>query len=58
MKLTKNVDPDKYRYSGYCAGFDARSQLSWSDGSWGKNAVIFGVDNSYSVHVDNKTKIS
>ena len=22
VKLTKNVDPDKYRYSGYDIGFD------------------------------------
>ena len=24
VKLTKNVDPDKYRYSGYGIGFDTR----------------------------------
>ena len=55
VKLTKNVDPEKYRYSGY--GFDARSKFSWSGDSWGKN-VIFRVDNSSSVHADNKKKIS
>ena len=34
--LTKNADPDKYRYSGYDIGFDARSYFSLPDGSWGK----------------------
>ena len=31
VKLTSNVDPDKYRYSGYGIGFDARLPLPWSD---------------------------
>ena len=57
MKFTKNVDLDKYGYSGYCMGFDSRSQLSWSDGSWGKNVIIFGTDDGFSLHVDNKKKI-
>ena len=25
VKLTKNADPDKYKYRGYCIGFDSRS---------------------------------
>ena len=54
VKLHKNADPDKYGYSGYGIGFDARSQFSWADVCWGKNIFIFGVDNSSSVHVDNK----
>ena len=36
VKLTKNVDPDKHKYSGY---------------SIGKNVIIFGFDNSSSVHI-------
>ena len=56
VKLTNNVDPDKYRYSGYGIGFDECSEFSWADGSWGKSVVIFGVDNRFSVHVDNKKK--
>ena len=32
------------------------SQSSWSDGSWGKNVIIFGVEMSSTVHVDNKKK--
>ena len=35
VKLTKNVDPDTYRYSDYGIGFDVCSQFLWSDGnSW------------------------
>ena len=58
VKLVKKNDPDKYIYSGYGIGFDSHSQLSWSDASWGKNLIIFEVDNSSSVHFDNKRKIS
>ena len=28
VKITKNTDPDKYKYSGYGIGFDSRSQIS------------------------------
>ena len=55
-KLTKNPDPNKYGYSGYGTGFDARSEFSLPDGNWGKNVIIFGVDNSSSVHDDHKKK--
>ena len=54
MNLTKNYDPDKFGYRGYGIGLNARSQFSLPDGSWGKNVIIFRVDNSSSVHVDNK----
>ena len=53
MKLTKNVDPDKYRYSGCSIGIDARSKFSWEGRSWGK-CVICGADNSSSVHEKKK----
>ena len=56
VKLIKNADPDKYKYSGYGIGFDSRSQFSFTDGSMGKNVIIFGVDMSASVHFDNKGK--
>ena len=49
MKLSKNTDLDKYGYSGFGIGFEARSQFSWPHGSWSKNVVIFGVDNSSGV---------
>ena len=47
VKLTENVDPNKYGHTVHGIGFDTFSQFSWGVGSWGKNSVIF-------VHVDNK----
>ena len=56
VKVTKNADPDKYKYSGYGIGFDFRSAFLVTDGSKGKNVIISGVDMSSSVHIDNKNK--
>ena len=53
VKLTKNADPDKYKYSGCSIGFDSRSQFSFTDGRMGKNVIIFEADTSFSVRVDN-----
>ena len=50
VKLTKNTDPDKWKYSGYGIGFDSRSEFLWSDRSYGENVIIFGVVNSSSAH--------
>ena len=36
VKLTKNVDLDKYRYSGYGIGLDSVSYFLPSDGTRGK----------------------
>ena len=33
VKLTKNADPGKYKYSGYIIGFDSGLELSFTDGS-------------------------
>ena len=54
--LTKNADPDKYGYSGYGIGFDTPLQFSLPNSSWGKNIILFGVDDSSSVHIDNQTR--
>ena len=54
VKLLKNVDPDKYKYSDYGIGFNSRSELSFTDGRMGKNIIILGDDLSSSVYVDNK----
>ena len=56
VKLTKNAYVDKYKYSGYGIGFDSRSEFLFTDGSFGKNVIIFGADMSSSVHIDNKGK--
>ena len=55
VKLTKNPDIDKYKYSGYGIGFDRKGKFSFSDG-FGQNSIIFGRDMSSSVHANNKTK--
>ena len=56
VKLTKTADAGKYKYSGCGIGFDLRSEFSLPDGSMGKNVIVFGVDMSPSVHIDNKKK--
>ena len=54
--LTKKADPVKYSYSGYGTGFDSGSLFSYPNFDWGKNVIIFGVDDSSSVYNDNKKK--
>ena len=56
VKLTKNADLDKHKYTGYGIGFDSRSEFSFSDGSFAKSFIIFGAYMSSSVHIDNKGK--
>ena len=56
VKLAKNTNPDQYVYSSYGIEFDSRSEFSLCDGSMDKIVIIFGVDMSSSVHVDNKGK--
>ena len=56
VKLTKNADPDKYKYSGYGIRFNLRSNFSLSNDSIGKNVIIFGVGMSSFAHIDNSKK--
>ena len=56
VKLTKNADLDKYKCSGYCIGFDSRSEFLLPDGTMRKNVIIFGTDLRSSVHIGNKGK--
>ena len=56
VKLTKNANIDKYWYSGYGIGFDRKGSFSFPDCRFGQNVIIFGVDMSSSVHIDNKKK--
>ena len=56
VTLTKNADIEKYKYSGYGIGFDRRSSFSFPSGGCGQNVLIFGVDMSSSIHIDNKKK--
>ena len=57
VTLTKNTDIDKCGYSGYRIGFDRKREFSFSGGGYGQNILIFGVDMSFSIHIDNKKKI-
>ena len=56
VTLNKNVNIDQYGYSGYGIGFDRRSSYSFPGNGFGQNILIFGVDNSFSIHIDNKKK--
>ena len=56
IKFVKNAYIDKYKFCGYGIGFDMKGSFSFPTGGFGKNAIIFGVDMSSSVHVDNKKK--
>ena len=56
VKFGKNADPVKYSYSGYGIGFDSCSLFSDPVFDWGKNDIIFRVDNSSSVHTSNKKR--
>ena len=56
VKFAKNVDPDKYVYRGYGIGFDSSSLFTLPNFELKKNVIIFGVDLSSSVQIDNKKK--
>ena len=56
VKLTKIVDIDIYKYSGYGIGFDSRGSFSHPSGGYGRNVIIFGADLSGSAHANNKTR--
>ena len=56
VTLTKNADIEKYEYWGYGIGFDRRGSFSFPGGGFGQNVIIFGVDMSSSIHIDNKKK--
>ena len=43
-------------YTDYGIGFDSYSEFSLPDGSEGKNVIIFGVDMSSSMYIDNTEK--
>ena len=57
-KLTIDANVDKDKYNGYGIVFDFLSEFSFTDGCYGKNAIMFGADTSSSVHIDNKEKIT
>ena len=56
IKLIKNVDPDKYSYSGYGIGFNTFGEYSLTGSTVGKNVIIFGVDMNPAVYIHNRGK--
>ena len=56
LKSTKNIDIDKYKYSGYGIGFDSRGTFLFLSGKFAQNVIVFVVDISSSMHIDNKKK--
>ena len=57
VSLTKHVDIDQYKYSGYGIGFDRKGEFSFGNNGFGKIVIIFRTDMSSSVHANNRTKI-
>ena len=56
VKLAKhNNDVDLYKYSGDSIGFDRKRSYSIVR-EIRKNVIIFGIDMSSSLHIDNKEK--
>ena len=53
VTLTKNADIDECGYSGYGIGFDRRGSFSFPGGGFGENIIIFVVDMSSSIHIEN-----
>ena len=61
MQITKNADTNKYNYKGYGICFDkskelthARKRGNFNDTTSARNAIMFGVDMSFSKHANNK----
>ena len=55
VSLTKHVDIDQYKYSGYGIGFDRKGEFSFGNG-FGRNVIILGADMSSSIHANNRTR--
>ena len=55
FKLTKHVNIDLYKYSGYVIEFDREIYFSIGD-EIGRNGIIFGIDMNSSSHIDKKIK--
>ena len=51
VKLTKHVDVDLYKYSGYGIGFNRKGLFLIGD-EVDRNVIPFGVDMSLSPHID------
>ena len=55
VKLIKNADTDKYKYSGYGNGFDRKGKFSVGN-EFDKNCIILGLDIMSSVMLITKKR--
>ena len=55
VRLTKHIDVDQYKYSGYGIGFDREGFYSIGN-EIGRNVIVFEIDMSSSSFIDNKKK--
>ena len=55
VSLTKHVDIDQGKYSGYVIGLDRKIEFSFGN-EFGRNCINLGADMNSSVHANNKKK--
>ena len=53
-KITKDVNTNRYKYSGYGICFDGNSSFSFGNSLSAKNVMIFGCAMSFSSHTNNR----
>ena len=56
VNMTKNADINNYKHSGYGTGFDRTGSFSFLVTGSGQNVIIFEVDMSSSMKIDNRKK--
>ena len=54
IKLTKNADIKRYKYSGYGISFDSQIFYNHPSGGIARDIIIFGVDMSSTTNTANK----
>ena len=54
VRLTKNTEIEKCKYSGNGIAFDRRGGFSFPGGGLGPNVILFGVDMNLSTKIDNR----
>ena len=42
--MTKNVNPDKYKYQRHGTGFDSAGTFTHPNGGAGKHVIVLGID--------------
>ena len=57
VKLTTNVDPNRFCYSGYVIVFNSHSHFLISNFDFSKTVTIFGVDSNSSAYANISKKI-